>query len=78
MHNMQSDICKLDFSACGTLASQLADNISRAIACGDLKPGDTFSSFALDGLWVTTRTAPRRFSPPTGVPTRLDLSWDPS
>ena len=40
--------------------------------------GDTFTSFALDGLWVTTRTSPRRFSPPAGVPTRLDLSWDPS
>ena len=39
--------------------------------------GDTFTSFALDGLWVTTRTAPRRFSPPADVPTRLDLSWDP-
>lgn len=46
VHNKQSDICKLDFSACGTLASQLADNISRAIACGDLKPGDKLPSIA--------------------------------
>lgn len=39
--------------------------------------GDAFTSFALDGLWITTRPAPRRFAPPAGTPRRLDLSWDP-
>ena len=39
--------------------------------------GDTFTVFPLDGLWITTRTAPRRFTPPAGAPRRLDISWDP-
>ena len=43
---MKQGLCKLDFSAYGTLAAQLADNIGRAIACGDLKPGDKLPSIA--------------------------------
>ncbi len=40
--------------------------------------GDTFTSFPLDGLWVTTRTATRRFRVPgNAATTRIDLSWDP-
>jgi len=39
--------------------------------------GDAFTVFPLDGLWITTRAAPRRFTPPAGAPRRLDLSWDP-
>ena len=40
--------------------------------------GDDFTVFPLDGLWITTRVVPRRFTPPAGAPRRLDLSWDPS
>lgn len=43
---MKHDICRLDFSACGTLASQLADNICRAIAGGNLRPGEKLPSIA--------------------------------
>ena len=39
--------------------------------------GSPFTTFPLDGLWITTRTAPRRFTPPPGTSRRLDLSWDP-
>jgi len=39
--------------------------------------GDVFTSFATDGLWVTTRPEPRRFDEPDTAHTRrLDLSWD--
>ena len=34
--------------------------------------------FRRDGLWVTTRPAPRTFAVPEGAPRRLDLSWDPT
>ena len=33
--------------------------------------------FSCGGLWVTTRRVPRTFEPPSGVSTRVDLSWDP-
>ncbi len=40
--------------------------------------GDTFTSFPLDGLWVTARTEARRFrAPGSAATTRVDLSWDP-
>lgn len=40
--------------------------------------GDTFTSFPLDGLWITSRTEARRFQVPGGAATvRVDLSWDP-
>ena len=39
--------------------------------------GDTFVSFSLDGLWVTTRHVPRTFDVPADALVRLDLSWDP-
>ncbi len=39
-------ICRLDHSCPGSLASQLADNICRAIAAGDFKPGDKLPSIA--------------------------------
>ena len=40
--------------------------------------GDTFTSFPLDGLWVTARTDARRFRVPgSAATTRVDLSWDP-
>ena len=40
--------------------------------------GDTFTSFPLDGLWITTRPDPRRFRLPGNAQTlRIDLSWDP-
>ena len=35
------------------------------------------SIFRRDGLFVTTRPSPRRFSPPHGSPVRTDISWDP-
>ena len=38
---------------------------------------ETLCTFRKDGLWVTTRRAPRTFAVPSGVSTRLDLSWDP-
>ncbi|MGN0847012.1 MAG: DUF3656 domain-containing protein [Kiritimatiellia bacterium] len=39
--------------------------------------GDTFTSFMLDGLWVTSRTETRRFRiPGNAASTRVDLSWD--
>ena len=39
--------------------------------------GDCFTSFGLDGLWVTTRTSPRTFGVPQMEPARFDFSWDP-
>lgn len=41
---MMHDFCKLDFSSPDALSSQLANNISRAIASGDLQPGDRLPS----------------------------------
>ena len=41
------------------------------------REGDTFTVFPLDGLWITTRTLPLRFTPPAEAPRRLDLNWDP-
>ena len=39
--------------------------------------GDTFMSFPIDGLWVTSRTETRRFRlPGNAASTRVDLSWD--
>ena len=38
--------------------------------------GKAFTSFFLDGLWVTTRSMPRTFPVPSDMSTRLDLSWD--
>lgn len=43
---MSMAICRLDHSCPGSLASQLADNICRAIAAGDFKPGDRLPSIA--------------------------------
>ena len=43
---MSNDFCNLDFASCKTLASQLADNICRAIARGDFKTGDKLPSIA--------------------------------
>ena len=39
--------------------------------------GIEFTSFELDGLWITTRPVPRTFKAPPGASTRIDLSWDP-
>ena len=39
--------------------------------------GVPFTTFPLDGLWITARATPRRFTPPADAPRRLDLSWDP-
>ena len=38
--------------------------------------GDTFGARLADGLWIVTRTEPRRFSSPPGAAERTDLSWD--
>ena len=38
---------------------------------------DGLKVFRRGGLWVTTREDPRRFAPPDGAPTRVDVSWDP-
>jgi len=54
-----------------SVTAPATDAPSRLIAAN----GDEFTSFALDGLWVTTRTAPRRFSPSADLPVRFDLSW---
>ena len=40
--------------------------------------GTPFTTFPIDGLWITTRATPRRFTPPVGASRRLDLSWDPA
>jgi hypothetical protein len=42
----------------------------------DAKGGE-FSSFELDGLWITTRVVPRTFPSPQNGIVRIDLSWDP-
>ena len=40
--------------------------------------GDKFTSFEMDGLWITTRVEPRSFSiPPGAKTTRTDISWTP-
>lgn len=38
--------------------------------------GDVFTAFLRDGLWITTRPAPRLFAPPERGIRRTDLSWD--
>ncbi len=38
--------------------------------------GEAFSSYQLDGLWITSRPVPRRFTLPHGAIRRIDLSWD--
>lgn len=38
---------------------------------------ESVCTFRKDGLWVTTKRVPRTFDVPTGVATRLDLSWEP-
>ena len=40
--------------------------------------GGEFTSFPLDGLWVTARPTPRTFPASDDATTRLDLSWDPA
>ncbi|MBO7688715.1 MAG: U32 family peptidase, partial [Kiritimatiellae bacterium] len=52
---------------------------SRSCATANLTglQGEPFTTFPLDGLWITTRAAPRRFTPPADAPRRLDFSWDP-
>ena len=49
--------------------------ISLTPPAADCTGGD-FTVFPLDGLWITTRAGPRRFSPPPNAIRRLDLSWD--
>ena len=49
--------------------------ISLTQPAADCTGGD-FTVFPLDGLWITTRKVPRRFTPPANAPRRLDLSWD--
>ena len=49
--------------------------ISLTQPAADCTGGD-FTVFHLDGLWITTRKVPRRFTPPANAPRRLDLSWD--
>lgn len=39
--------------------------------------GHRFTTFRLDGLWVTTNVQPRTFHVPAGVSARLDISWTP-
>ena len=50
-----------------------ADDPSRLV---DAKGGE-FTSFELDGLWITTRVIPKTFPAPSASITRIDLSWDP-
>ena len=42
----------------------------------DAKGGE-FTSFEVDGLWITTRMAPRTFPAFSNAISRIDLSWDP-
>jgi putative protease len=42
----------------------------------DAKGGE-FTSFEVDGLWITTRMAPRTFPASSNAISRIDLSWDP-
>jgi len=41
-------------------------------------PADGLAVFRLGRLWVTTRAVPRVFTPPSGAPVRIDLSWNPA
>ena len=50
-----------------------AEDTSRLV---DAKGGE-FTSFELDGLWITTRVVPKTFPAPSAPVTRIDLSWDP-
>lgn len=39
--------------------------------------GDKFTSFEIDGLWITTRLEPRPFTPPNSAKAfRSDISWN--
>ena len=40
-------------------------------------PDESLRVFVRDGLWVTTKAAPRTFDIPEGVAVRIDTSWDP-
>jgi hypothetical protein len=50
-----------------------AEDVSRLL---DAK-GNEFTTFQLDGLWITIRMVPRTFPVSSGAITRIDLSWDP-
>ena len=50
-----------------------AEDASRLV---DAKGGE-FTSFELDGLWITTRVVPKTFPASAASLTRIDLSWDP-
>jgi hypothetical protein len=50
-----------------------AEDASRLV---DAKGGE-FTSFELDGLWITTRIVPKMFPASSASLTRIDLSWDP-
>ena len=56
-----------------SLTRPAAEDTSRLVDAA----GGEYTSFLLDGLWITTRLAPRTFTAPAGAGTRLDLSWDP-
>ena len=56
-----------------SLTRPAAEDTSRLVDAD----GGEYTSFLLDGLWTTTRLAPRTFTAPAGAGTRLDLSWDP-
>ena len=45
-------------------------------SCLTGQKGDSFTAFLRDGLWITTSTEPRRFTPPAGGIRRADFSWD--
>ena len=46
---------------------------------GDLRDsnGREIAVFERDGMWITTKRAPRVFTVPAGASSRVDLSWDP-
>ena len=51
-------------------------SLTKPIADGD-GIGAGLMAFCRGGLWVTTRNTPRTFDVPNGLPSRVDLSWDP-
>ena len=56
-----------------SLTRPAADDPTRLI---DAKGGE-FTSFELDGLWVTTRMIPNTYQASSVPVRRIDLSWDP-
>ena len=58
--------------------SQQSTPLFVSLAKPALEKADGLSIFRRDGLWVTTRPVPRTFDVPSGMSSRIDLSWGAS